>query len=139
MASQSNPFALFAAGAGVAALIAGAFTLANMGLHIATLQGSTADATGRSVLIAGELAEVAAFTIAALACAVSASRAWLSVVAVLKFVVFVGLLAGYWKLWYFMLDFRGPDALSLIVIFLSGLQAALLVAMAVAPERLNGL
>jgi len=53
------------------------------------------------------------------------------VAAGLKLAVLVALLAGYWRLWYLMLDLRGPDGLSLPVIVLSGLQAVFLIAMAI--------
>ncbi len=142
MSDRFRILAIAAACAGIASLIVGAIALANMGAHLVALDARPANSAGRAFLIAGELVATAAFTLAALACLGLGEQAGLRflaarVAAVLKLVVLAGLLVGYWHLWYFMLDLRGPDALSFPVIVLSGIQAVLLVLMALAGAPQN--
>lgn len=127
MPDRARGLAVASAFAGVLAIVVGAFALGNMA---SALAGASAPATltGRAVLIAAELAECAAFAIAALAwIALNGNRLAGGAGAVLKLVTLAGLLALHWgQFWYFMLDLRGPDGLSLIVVVLSGVQALLL-------------
>ncbi|MDH3232554.1 MAG: hypothetical protein OEQ29_03440 [Alphaproteobacteria bacterium] len=134
MPERYRTFAIAAACAGIASLIVGAFALANMGDHLATLDTRSASSAGRAFLIAGELTATISFSLAALVCLGLGERPGprrlaASIAAGLKLATLVALLAGYWRLWYFMLDMRGPDGLALPVIILSGLQAAFLILM----------
>lgn len=134
MPERFRNFAIAAACAGIASLIVGAFALANMGDHLVTLGARSANPAGRAFLIAGELAATVSFSLAALVCLGLGERPGprrlaAAIAAGLKLAVLVALLAGYWRLWYFMLDLRGPDGLALLVIVLSGLQAVFLILM----------
>jgi hypothetical protein len=136
MPDRARGLALTSAFAGVLAIVVGAFALGNVA---SALAGASAAATltARAVLIAAELAECAAFAIAALAwVGLNGNRlaGWAS--AALKLLTFAGLLAIHWsQFWYFMLDLRGPDGLSLIVVILSGVQALLLCLAALGAGR----
>ena len=136
MSDRFRTLAAASACAGIVAVLVGVFLLANLASFIG---GSKINATmtGRGVLIAAELFECAAFSLAALAAvALNGGRhiAWGA--AVLKPIILVGLLAVHWgQFWYFMLDLRGPDALALLVVILSGIQALLLFLAALSLNR----
>jgi len=140
MPDRSHKLAAASAIAALLAIIVGAFALGNMAEAIARAS-APAVLTARAVLIAAELAECAAFAIAALAwIALSAPAVAGWVIAALKALTLALLLAIHWsRLWYFMLDLRGPDDLTLIVLVLSVIQVLLLGLAALSAGRRTAL
>lgn len=138
MSERSRTLAVAATLAGAAAMVAGAFALAKVGNYLATTGKLPATMGGRGQLIVAEIALCGAFAIATLACLALAaqdaiSRPVAGVLAALKLMAFGAILAIHWNVWYFMLDLRGPDSLSIALVIASGLQAVLLSLMAVTP------
>ena len=132
MPDRSRTLAIAATLAGAAAMAAGAFALAKVGNYLATTGKLPGTMGGRGQLMIAEISLCGAFALATLACLAIASgtgigRSAATALAALKLAALGAILGLHWNVWYFMLDLRGPDSLSIFLVIASGLQAALLI------------